>query len=120
MNTIVWVDIPVLDIERARRFYSALLDMNLEVKTHNKTTFVPFLHKDDEVAGCLVEDLNFQASQVTGPLVYLNVHGRLDDALQTINEHGGKILERKEEIKPWGYRAIIMDSEGNRIALHSN
>jgi hypothetical protein len=36
-----------------------------------------------------------------------------------VREHGGKVVVDKEPIGPYGFRAVIMDSEGNRIALHS-
>jgi uncharacterized protein len=68
--------------------------------------------------GCLVVMKDNQPSQ-TGPLVYLSVDGRIDDAITQAREHGGKVLKEKEQIGPYGYRAVIADSEGNRIALHS-
>ena len=34
--------------------------------------------------------------------------------------HGGRILEPPHSLGPHGYRALLLDSEGNRIALHSN
>jgi len=43
----------------------------------------------------------------------------MDEALSEVKKHGGKILTDKEEITPHGFKATILDSEGNRIALHS-
>ncbi len=54
-----------------------------------------------------------------GPLVYLNVHGRLDEALEAVGPSGGQVLEPKVSIAPFGFRGVILDTEGNRIALHS-
>ncbi|PYM12728.1 MAG: hypothetical protein DME18_10640 [Verrucomicrobia bacterium] len=54
-----------------------------------------------------------------GPLVYLSVEGRLDDAVRAVQKGGGKVLKDKHPIGPYGFRAVIRDSEGNRIALHS-
>jgi predicted enzyme related to lactoylglutathione lyase len=54
-----------------------------------------------------------------GPLVYLSVDGRLDAAEQSVTAAKGKVLRPKHPIGPHGFRAIIEDSEGNRIALHS-
>ena len=55
----------------------------------------------------------------TGPLIYLSVEGRLDDAVKAVTSSGGKVLQEKHQIGPHGFRAVIVDSEGNRLALHS-
>jgi len=54
-----------------------------------------------------------------GPLLYLNTDGRLDVAVSAAKLAGGTVLQPKHSIGPDGYRAIVLDSEGNRIALHS-
>jgi len=67
--------------------------------------------------GCLVVDPD--AVTETGILVYMNVNGRLRDAVAQVTAHGGKVLQDTHAIGPHGFRAIVRDSEGNRIALHS-
>ena len=52
-------------------------------------------------------------------LLYLNVDGRLRDALQQTEGYGGRVLRGAHPIGPHGWRALVLDSEGNRIALHS-
>jgi predicted enzyme related to lactoylglutathione lyase len=54
-----------------------------------------------------------------GPLVYLNVHGRIDEAVEAVEPSGGKVLQPVESIGPFGFRAVFLDTEGNRVALHS-
>jgi uncharacterized protein len=75
-------------------------------------------HFESNVSGCLVVAKDNQPS-LNGPVVYFSVEGRLDDAIVQVREHGGKILQEKHQIGPHGFRAIIVDSEGNRVALHS-
>jgi predicted enzyme related to lactoylglutathione lyase len=117
-HTLCWTDIPVTDLARAISFYSAVLDS--EVKKESPPGFeYGLLPHDDNVAGCLVVMKDNQPSQ-TGPLIYLSVEGRLDAAVKAVKSHGGKVIEAKESIGPHGLRAIIVDSEGNRIALHSS
>lgn len=53
-------------------------------------------------------------------MIYLNANGRLDDALSEVTVHGGKIVQSKHAIGPFWIRAIILDTEGNRVALHSD
>jgi predicted enzyme related to lactoylglutathione lyase len=117
-NKIVWVDIPVVKLDRAIRFYSAVMGVMVEKTEYPGMSIGIFPHKDGEAAGCLYLSEKVKPS-VDGPLVYLNTHGRLDEALEAVEPSGGRILEAKEPIGPFGFRAIILDSEGNRIALHS-
>lgn len=75
-------------------------------------------HAQDGVSGCLyVSEQNKPSQQ--GTLVYLSVAGRLDQAIGAVAPNGGKVVQDKHPIGPHGYRAIVVDSEGNRIALHS-
>ena len=117
-NQFVWVDIPVLKLGRAIRFYSAVIGMEVEKNDYPGMSIGTFPHKDDEVGGCLYMSETVKPS-ADGPLIYLNAHGRLDEAIEAAQATGGKVLQAKESIGPYGYRAIILDTEGNRIALHS-
>ena len=54
-----------------------------------------------------------------GILIYMNVDGRIRDAVRQAQKLGGRVLEAVIGIGPHGFRAIVLDSEGNRIALHS-
>jgi uncharacterized protein len=117
-NHIVWVDIPVLKLDRAIRFYSAILGTQVEKVDYPGMTIGSFPHKDGEAAGCLYVSEDVKPS-ADGPLVYLNVHGRIDEAIEAVVPSGGKVLHAKESIGPFGFRAVVLDTEGNRIALHS-
>jgi predicted enzyme related to lactoylglutathione lyase len=59
-------------------------------------------------------------AQEGGVLLYLGVEGRLRDAVVQVRAHGGEVLEDVHPIGPHGHRALVRDSEGNRIALHSS
>lgn len=117
-NQIVWVDIPVVDLDRAIAFYSAILDDAVEKQDVGKFTFGVLPHATTNVSGCLVPS---PAAQIftSGPLIYFNVDGRLNDAITKTETNGGRIIEEKMTLGQYGYRVIIHDSEGNHIALHS-
>ena len=117
-NTVCWVDIPVTNLDRSIRFYSAVLGKDVKKESGGGMEFGLLPHFDQNVSGCLVVMKDNQPSQ-TGPQVYLSVEGRLDDAVKQAREQGGKILQEKQAMGPYGFRAIIVDCEGNRIALHS-
>ena len=117
-NTFCWIDIPVLDLDRAIHFYRTLLDADVQKITEHGLEFGLLPHVDDSVSGCLVVMDDRKPSQ-NGPLVYLNVEGHLDKALATAKKLGQTIIKNKEQIGPYGHRAVILDSEGNAIALYS-
>ena len=113
-NRVIWFDIPVEDLGRAAVFYSKVLDISVE-EAHGVAVLE---HGGDDVAGCLFKSDDEKPS-ASGVLLYFNVSGRLDAAIETVEDCGGKILTAKEQIGEHGYRAIVLDSEGNRVALHS-
>lgn len=118
-NQIVWCDIPVLDLDRAVKFYSAVLGQAVKKQEFPGMTIGVLPHNDGEVGGCLFTSADEKPSD-KGLMIYLNVNGRLDGALSAVASNGGKIVQPKHQIGPFGFRAIVLDSEGNRIALHSD
>jgi predicted enzyme related to lactoylglutathione lyase len=118
-HQVVWFDIPVRDIDRAVRFYSAVLGISLKKEQAGPGAAVAALpHAEGAIGGSLVQNMDAKPSE-SGPLLYLNANGRLDEALMAVEKHGGKILAEKHSIAPFGFRAVVVDCEGNRIALHS-
>lgn len=118
-NTFVWVDIPVANLDRAIAFYSAVVGQPVDKIGGPGFSFGLFKHEGHQVGGCLVEAGEGAAPSMGGPLVYLDASGRLDAAVAAAQAQGGKVLKAKHSIAPNGFRAIIADSEGNRVALHS-
>lgn len=116
-NRAVWFDIPVADLDRATNFYAKVLAVGVSKESFNDFTF-SVIHHEDGNGGCLVPHPD-QISSTGGILVYLNANGRIRDAVAQVTEHGGKIVEEIHSIGPHGFRALILDSEGNRLALHS-
>ena len=115
----VWVDIPVVDLERAIAFYSAVLACAVTREGGAGFTFAVLAHEGSDIGGCLVPGGGDNAPSARGPLVYLNVDRRIAEAERLVAAHGGRVLQPTHAIGPHGYRAIVADSEGNRIALHS-
>ena len=118
-NCVVWIDLPVLDLNRAIAFYSAVLGEQLG-KMESPEMSLGFFPGQESggVSGCLfVADTTKPSDQ--GPLVYFNCDGRLDEAEAAVSAAGGTVLIPKHEIGPHGSRVVVLDTEGNRIALHS-
>lgn len=116
-NIGVWFDIPVKDLDRSVKFYSEVLGINVQKQSFEDVNFAVLEHKEGN-GGCLVPRGDEVATN-GGILVYFNVHGRIQDAVAKTTSHGGEIVLPVHAIGPHGFRAIVLDSEGNRIALHS-
>jgi uncharacterized protein len=115
-NRAVWFDIPVADLDRAARFYRAVLGVGIDKQTYGDFSFCVIEHRDGN-GGCLVPGKAEIAAG--GVLVYLNANGRIRDAVSKVVPNGGSVIEDAHAIGPHGFRAIVLDSEGNRVALHS-
>lgn len=120
-NQIVWFDMPVKDLDRAIGFYSAVLGAPVKKEEMPGMKFGVLPHGEKDVSGCLTPGCEGDRPEPSskGVLVYFNCQGRLDPAIAAVAPNGGKVLEPKHPIGPYGFRAIVLDSEGNRIALHS-
>lgn len=118
-NQIVWFDMPVQNLERAMRFYSAVVGGTITKQESPGLVFAVLHDPGNHAAGCLVPSAPDHQPSANGVLMYFNCQGRLDQALAAVEPNGGKILAPKHPIGPYGFRAVALDSEGNRIALHS-
>ncbi len=123
-DTLCWTDIPVTNLDRAIKFYSAVLGKNVDKMSAQGFEYGLLPHEEQNSSGCLCVDSDSAGQHnrpsQSGPLIYLSVEGRLDQAVKAAGANGGKILQDKHQIGPHGFRAVIVDSEGNRIALHSS
>jgi predicted enzyme related to lactoylglutathione lyase len=119
-HTIVWVDIPVADLDRAIAFYTAVLGQSVSKEGGPGFSLGILPHSETEVGGCLYVADDDNAPSARGPLLYLNAEGRLQAAVDAVPRAGGRVLQPPHEIGPHGWRAIVQDSEGNRIALHAS
>ena len=115
-NRAVWFDIPVADLDRAVAFYRAVLGVRVDKQTIGEFSLGVLEHEGGNV-GCLV--LNKEEIAAGGVLIYLNVNGHIRDAVSKVVPNGGSVIEDTHSLGPHGFRAIVLDSEGNRIALHS-
>lgn len=118
-NTIVWFDLPVKNLENATEFYAKLLDKPLQINTEYGFRMTVFPHEGNDVAGCLYEDSDPKAYTPAGVLIYFDVNDRINAAVAFAREAGSEIIEEVQPLGQWGFRAIITDCDGNRIALHA-
>ena len=122
-NVVGWFEIPVSDMDRAIAFYSKVLDLKLEKNLMGPLVMAWFPWKEDGLGspGSLVYHKEYYKPSSDGVLVYFTAHsGDLANELSRVEEAGGKILQGKTKISDdYGFMALLIDSEGNRVALHS-
>jgi len=119
-NVVGWFEIPVKDMARAKKFYSAvfgheLIDMNMP---DMEMASFPWVNDAPHAGGGLVKSKDYEPS-ATGTVVYFYSED-LSIELVKVVKSGGKVLVPKTSIGEYGFIALFTDSEGNRIGLHSN
>ena len=112
-----WIEIPVADFDRAKTFYETVFGMDIQAMDFGGFKMGIFPHKTVGAAICYGEHYKPSAD---GPVVYLNANPDLQTALDRVEAAGGKVLQAKKMISPdHGHMALFLDSESNRLALHS-
>lgn len=120
MNAISWFAIPVTDLERARKFYCDMMGFEkMEDLPTPEGTCAIFPSGDGEVGGSLNPFMGFKPTADAGVTVWLSAGDDLKVALDRVEPAGGQILQAKTPIGEFGHMAMILDTEGNRIGLHS-
>ena len=121
-NAISWFEIPVKNYERAKQFYGTVLDIDI-IDNHMpeqniKYGMFPYDNDNNGVGGGLIE-AGEQQPTTHGPTLYINGGDNLSTPLAKVEASGGKIVMPKTDIGENGFMAQFIDTEGNRIALHS-
>jgi predicted enzyme related to lactoylglutathione lyase len=123
-NIINWFEIPVSDLKRAKMFYETILDIQMTLRADEKAegAFFPFNPSviqatSGRVTGVLSKS-NTNSPSSNGTMVYINASPNIQLVLDRVEKAGGKIVVPKT-VLPFGSIAVIIDSEGNKIGLHS-
>ncbi len=119
---IAWFEIPVIQMARAKSFYEEVFEIEI---THHKLEGIemgwfPNKNQIGVATGTLIKADEHYVPSENGVLVYFSC----DDVAKEISRvdaAGGKVISGKKQISEnHGYMAFFIDSEGNRIALHSS
>jgi predicted enzyme related to lactoylglutathione lyase len=119
-NVLNWFEIPVADLNRAVKFYSEVLGGEFYITDMMGLKMAFFPMEGEGVGGALCQGEWYKPTQ-DGAVVYLNANPDLSVPLSKVEAAGGKVLmEKKHVTDDIGYMALFIDSEGNRVAFHSN
>jgi predicted enzyme related to lactoylglutathione lyase len=122
-NAISWFEIPATDLDRAQDFYENIFDIimiSMDFPNIRMRMF-PVENQMTGIGGAIVSAEGFyNPSSSDGVLIYLNGNPDLQNILDKVEAAGGKIIMPKTEISPeYGFMGVFIDTEGNRIGLHS-
>lgn len=120
-NSINWVEIPVLNFDRAKKFYSRIYEYEMYEETIAgcRMGFLPMDRESQGVGGAIIQGHGYVPSSL-GARVYLNGGQNLLNVLNRVEVAGGEVIVNKTKISDEiGYFAVFEDTEGNHVALHS-
>lgn len=118
-NPVGWFEIYVQDMARAKRFYHEVFDANF-IRLQGDGVDVESFEMHDGahgISGALVQMEGFPSGQ-NSVLVYFIC----DDCAQQVAKAtmaGGRLVKPKTSIGQYGHIALVNDTEGNLIGLHS-
>jgi len=122
-NVVGWFEIPVTNLDRAIQFYETVFGFTLNRQRIGSADMAWFPHFETGPGspGALIHQEDHYRPSSSGTLVYFTAFsGDLANELSRVEGAGGKVEMDKREISPEiGFMAIFIDSEGNRVALHS-
>jgi len=114
-----WFQIPSADFERAVKFYETIFDSKLKMEKIGDLPMGIFTNEDGAGVGCVVHGKQFVPSE-SGPLLYLDATPSIDAVIARVGKAGGRVLIEKTELpRNIGFVAHFIDTEGNRLALHT-
>ncbi|HLT54135.1 MAG TPA: VOC family protein [Flavobacteriaceae bacterium] len=119
-NMVGWFEIPVDNMDRAKAFYETVFKVDIQLVDFGSMLMGWFPDRGNVpgAQGTLIKQESYIPSQ-EGTLVYF-ISNNVQEELDRVEAAGGKIYQPKTQISPeHGYMAVFIDTEGNRVALHS-
>ena len=117
-NTVSWFEIPSTDFDRAVKFYEEVFGQELRKGDFMGTPTAVFAYERPAGSGCIVKEAGHTPS-TAGTILYLNADGTFDEVLSRVAKAGGKVEHVVTLDNGLGRAAHIIDSEGNRVGLHT-
>ena len=123
-NPVVWFEIYVNDLQRARQFYETVFDLKLNkvpMPNDNDDMQMLFFPMDQEsknrASGALAKMKGFEAGNNSTIVYFDSSDCSIEQA--RIEEAGGKIFKPKTSLGDYGFMVLATDTEGNMIGIHS-
>lgn len=121
VTTLNWFEIPASDFKRAKAFYAKVLDVQIQDDPNPNMQYAYLPSETDKggFGGAIAGGENYIPA-TTGTTVYLDGGNDLSAPLSRVESAGGTILLPKTAIGGnRGFIALFIDTEGNKVGLHS-
>jgi predicted enzyme related to lactoylglutathione lyase len=119
-NVAAWFEIPAADFDRAVGFYEKVFETRLTTENMGGAQLAVFPYSQPGTSGCVIKGEGYKPNK-EGCVIYLETKGELDGPLARAAANGGKVATPKTALpEGMGFFAHFVDSEGNRVGLHSN
>ena len=123
-NPFAWIEIYVEDMDRARKFYESVLQIQMtpmqtpgEFGDLEMLSF-PWAPGEKNISGALCKTSDMKPG-TGGTLAYFTCKDCVHE-ISRVENAGGKVLQEKFQIGGHGFCAVAMDTEGNSIGFHSD
>ncbi len=117
-NTIVWADIPVTDLDRARKFYAAVLQADIELMPGAESVALLPMEPGGTAGDLVIGEDEKPSAQ--GTTVYFDSKGDPEGMLARAVAAGGtEVMPVTDMGEMVGFIGFFLDSEGNRIGVHA-
>ena len=119
-NLVSIIEIPATDLKRAINFYEAITSLKIEEAEMGEVKMGIFPNEEGTVNVVLAQGVDYKPNP-DGSVIYINGGEDLQSMLNKVEKSGGKVIVPKTEISPeMGFFAMFMDTEGNKMGLHSS
>lgn len=117
-NPVQWFEIATTDLERAKNFYASVFGLEFQFVDMPDNKMYMFGAPDRiGSSGCLVQSAENTPS-AAGTVIYFACEDVTNEAAK-VESAGGKLIVPKTDIGEFGFFAQCIDTEGNRIGMHS-
>jgi uncharacterized protein len=121
MELINWVEIPVNNMDRARKFYETVLQTQIVDVQIGDEVYPCFPNKDNNSYSGALVNYEFIQPGRNGSLIYFAAQPDVGTMLERVLNAGGNIIKERSEVAPgFGYYALFEDSEGNTMAIQGD
>ncbi len=111
---VVWTELPVSDLAKAEKFYSAVFGWKMKRDDTGPNPMVNFSDDMTGVGGHLYPGK--PATGGNGPTIHLALPDKLEAGIDRCTKAGGKVLSPAIDIPP-GRFVYVLDPDGNSIGL---
>ena len=123
-NPVVWFEIYVADIERARKFYETVFQIGLnempvtDIGEEIQMLFFPAnMESQNRASGSLIKMEGMNPGGNSTIVYFMSEDCKLEEA--RVVDAGGKVFKSKMSLGAYGHMVLATDTEGNMIGIHS-